>query len=68
MSKIVNTYLDEWIDEHGFLNGIYVPWFQGKWYARDIGPNTIRNLMKYYLKTFKWNQEQDNLLKTWLIH
>lgn len=41
MSKLVKTYLDEWIDEHGFLNGIYVPWLQAKWYGRDIGPNTL---------------------------
>ena len=44
MSEKFETYLSEQLKVNGFLNGIYVPWFQAKWYARDIGPNTLRNL------------------------
>lgn len=44
MSGKFETYLSEQLKVNGFLNGIYVPWFQAKWYARDIGPNTLRNL------------------------
>ena len=30
-------YISERIEKNGFINGIYVPWFQGDWYGRDIG-------------------------------
>lgn len=30
-------YISERIKKHGFVNGIYMPYFTGDWYARDIG-------------------------------
>ena len=34
-------YISERIEKNGFINGIYVPWFQGDWYGRDIGTNQV---------------------------
>ncbi len=30
-------YLEERLEKTGFLNGVYIPWFHGDWYGRDIG-------------------------------
>lgn len=30
-------YLEERLEKTGFLNGVYIPWFHGYWYGRDIG-------------------------------
>ncbi len=30
-------YITKRLKRNGFVNGIYVPWFNSKWYGRDIG-------------------------------
>ncbi len=30
-------YISERLEKNGYVNGVYIPWFQGDWYGRDIG-------------------------------
>lgn len=39
----MNDRLHDYIIKNGFINGIYVPWFHGKWFHRDIGKSIVDN-------------------------
>lgn len=39
--KINDLYISERIEKNGYVNGIYVPWFHGNWYGRDIGTTSF---------------------------
>ncbi len=59
MANNTKTYISERLEKNGYVNGIYIPWFQGKWYGRDIGTTFYGNNAgeccfneKYIRKTF----------------
>ena len=48
MPTNAKNHTSKLIDEIGFINGIYVPWFHSKWFGRDIGPNFTKNYPECY--------------------
>lgn len=42
------NYTEQLINEKGFLNGIYVPWFDKKWFGFDIGKSIYDNYQKCF--------------------
>ena len=77
LNKIINApdnYVEAFLEEEGFINGILIPWFDVEAYGHDIGPNP--NVERYNSDGFNeamvratlWNCKTMgfNMVKIWI--